>query len=70
VWRDPTLGAGGRWFKSNRPDQYPLQHQQILEAATAGFPILGPIWIQLAAIPVSLLPTVGLLSANAGKPVG
>jgi hypothetical protein len=64
------LGAGGRRFKSYRPDQYPLQHQQILEATTALLPNLGPMWVQLAAFPVSLLPIVDLLSANAGKPGG
>jgi hypothetical protein len=47
------LGAGGRRFKSYRPDQYPLQHQQILEATTAGFQNLGPIWVQLEAFPAS-----------------
>jgi len=51
----------GRRFKSSLPDQLSLQHQQILEATIAGSPNLGPLWVQLEAFPVSLLPIVDLL---------
>src|SRR5229473_398272 len=37
----PALGAGGRRFKSYRPDQYPSRPQKILQAATSG--ILNPV---------------------------
>ena len=42
----PALGAGGRRFKSYRPDQYPLQHQRILEAPVAQTQNLGPIRVR------------------------
>src|SRR5207245_2781253 len=44
----PALGAGGRRFKSYRPDQYLLYFQPPREAAILATQNLGPIWVQKA----------------------
>ena len=33
----PALGAGGRWFKSNRPDHLPSPVDRVLLALRSGF---------------------------------
>src|SRR5438093_1049842 len=64
----PALGAGGRRFKSYRPDQHLLHFHRPREARTLETPNLGPTWIQKEPPPALQPPSADLRSANANKP--